>query len=580
MEKLEFKELIEKFALLNAVKHNGKAEFKSVLGKILSEKPEFKPFIKELTNLIASIINEVNKLSLDAQIKIIEEKWPSLLLKEKIKEEKVLPPLPNAEKYSIIVTRFSPNPDCVLHLGSLRAIILSHDYARMYKGKFILRFEDTDPRLKRSSLRFYEDIKEDLLWLNCKWDEEYIQSDRLPIYYEYAEKLIKLGGGYICTCTKEEFLKRVSLSKACACRSLPIENQLDRWSKMLNGEFKEGEAVFRVKTDLTHPNPAVRDWPALRIIDPEKHPHPRVGEKYRVWPLYNFACGLDDHLMNITHIIRGKEHYTNMIRQKYLYAYFGWEYPEAIHYGRLKIVDAELSKSKIIEKVLKGVVKGFDDPRLATLKALKRRGITPECLRKLVLDVGPKPVDVTLSWENIYAINRKIIDPICNRYFCVLNPVLMIVKGVKEKLFAKIPFHPSHLERGERIIEVNPVNNSIELLISKDDLPLLKENKFIRLMELFNVEIEDANENKVYCKLHSKSYEEAKKLKAPLIHWVLQLKNLDVEIIMDNGEKRDGKAETTLLQENVGSIIQLVRVGFAKIDEKLENKIILYYTHK
>ena len=580
MENNELKEFIEKFALLNAVKHNGKAEFKPVLGKVLSEKPKLKAFIKELTTLINSIINEVNNLSLEAQIKRIEEKWPELLLKEKIKEEKILPPLPNAEKYSVIATRFSPNPDCVLHLGSLRAIILSHEYAQMYKGKFILRFEDTDPRLKKSSLRFYEDIREDLLWLNCKWDEEYIQSDRLPIYYEYAEKLIKLGGAYVCTCAKEEFLKKISIGEACVCRNLAIEEHLERWHKMLDGTFKEGEAVFRVKTDLTHPNPAVRDWPALRIIDPEKHPHPRVGKKYRIWPLYNFACGLDDHLMNITHVIRGKEHYTNMIRQKYLYDYFGWSYPEAIHYGRLKVIGAELSKSKIIASVSKGFFKGFDDPRLATLKALRKRGITPECLKKLVLDIGPKPVDVTLSWENIYAINRKIIDPICNRYFCVLNPILIIIKDVKESLIAKIPFHPNYPERGEKTVKIEPANNIIELLISKTDLPILQKNKIIRLMELFNIEIEFVNEVKASARFYSKSYDEAKKLKAPLIHWVSPLENLNIEVVMPNAEKLNGKAEVALSKEKVGSIIQLVRFGFARIDEKLENKIILYYTHE
>jgi glutamyl-tRNA synthetase len=580
LETNELKELIEKFALLNAVKHNGKAEFKSVLGKVLSEKPELKSSIKELTILVKSIIDEVNNLSLDAQIKCIEEKWPNLLLKEKVKEEKTLPPLPNAEKYPIIVTRFSPNPDCVLHLGSLRAIVLSHEYARIYKGKFILRFEDTDPRLKRSSLRFYDDIKEDLLWLNCKWDEEYIQSDRLPIYYEYAEKLIKLGGGYVCTCPKEEFLKKISIGEACACRNLSIEEHLDRWYKMLDGTFKEGEAVVRVKTDLMHPNPAVRDWPALRIIDSKKHPHPRVGEKYRVWPLYNFACGLDDHLMNITHIIRGKEHYTNMIRQKYLYAYFGWSYPEAIHYGRLKIVGAELSKSKIIANVSKGFFKGFDDPRLATLKALRRRGITPECLKKLVLEIGPKPVDVTLSWENIYAINRKIIDPICNRYFCVLNPILLIIKDVKESLIVKIPFHPNYPERGEKITVIKPINNILELFISKNDLFILQKHKIIRLMELFNIEIEFINETKILAKFHSTTYDEAKKLKAPLIHWVPSLENLNVEVIMPNAEKHTGKAEIALSKEKIGNIVQLVRFGFARIDEKLEDKIILYYSHE
>jgi len=283
--------------------------------------------------------------------------------------------------------------------------------------------------------------------------------------------------------------------------------------------------------------------------------------------------------MNITHVIRGKEHYTNMIRQKYLYSYFGWSYPEAIHYGRLKVIGAELSKSKIIASVSKGIFKGFDDPRLATLKALRKRGITPECLKKLVLEIGPKPVDVTLSWENIYAINRKIIDPVCNRYFCVLNPVPLTIKNVNESLIAKIPFHPNYPERGEKTIKIEPINNVVELLISKTDLPLLQKNKIVRLMELFNIEVEFVDEINISARFHSKSYEEARKLKAPLIHWVSPLENLDIEVVMPNAEMLYGKAEIELSKEKVGNIVQLVRFGFARIDEKLENKIILYYTH-
>src|SRR5437588_10113772 len=212
---------------------------------------------------------------------------------------KALPPLPNASKYATIVTRFAPNPDFVLHLGSIRAIILSHDYARMYSGRFLLRFDDTDPRLKKSALEYYDLIREDVHWLECQWDAEYIASDRIPIYYEYAEKVLRSGDAYICTCAPDNFRLSINAGRACPDRSKSAEQTLADWAKMLNGGFGEGEAVLRVKTDLSHPNPAVRDWPALRIIDPVKYPHPRVGSKYRVWTLYNFEVGLVSQLHGV-----------------------------------------------------------------------------------------------------------------------------------------------------------------------------------------------------------------------------------------------------------------------------------------
>jgi len=169
----ELREIIRKFALLNAIRHDGKAQTGPVVGKVLAERPELRTKAKELTALIKEVVDEVNSLSLSEQIRIVEEKWPETLTKEKVEEEeKKLPPLPNADKYREIVTRFSPNPDCVLHLGSARAIVLCYEYARMYNGKFILRFEDTDPKLKRPVLEFYDRIREDLEWLECKPDEE------------------------------------------------------------------------------------------------------------------------------------------------------------------------------------------------------------------------------------------------------------------------------------------------------------------------------------------------------------------------------------------------------------------------
>ena len=151
-EHAELKEIIRKIALLNAVKHDGKAQAGPVIGKILGEKSEFRTKVKELSALVNDIVEEVNNLPLSEQQCIVEEKWPEALVKEKVEEEKRLPPLPNVDRYEQVVTRFSPNPDCVLHLGSARAIILCYAYARMYRGKFILRLEATDPKLKRPVL--------------------------------------------------------------------------------------------------------------------------------------------------------------------------------------------------------------------------------------------------------------------------------------------------------------------------------------------------------------------------------------------------------------------------------------------
>jgi len=521
---VEIKETIRKIALLNAFRHEGKGQIQSVLGKLLAEQSHLKTKIKEVALLVKEVVEEVNKLSLEEQKRLIEKSWPGALVKEKVEEEKILPPLPNVKKYKRVVTRFSPNPDCVLHLGSARAIILCYEYARKYDGLFYLRFEDTDPRLKKSALQFYDSIREDLIWLECKWDAEFIQSDRIPIYYDHAEKLLRDRHAYICTCQPEEFRKKILAKKSCPCRDLPPNDNLVRWKHMLNGTYREGEAVVRVKTDLKHPNPAVRDWPALRIIDTKKYPHPRVGSKYRVWPLYNFACGIDDHLLGITHIIRGKEHLTNQTRQEYMYKHLGWEYPETIHYGRLKITGASLSKSKIVEGVKSGFYKSWDDPRLATFAALRRRGITPEAIRSLIIDVGPKTSDVTLSWENLYAYNRKIIDPIANRYFFVQNPAELVVKKIPQTFVAKLLLHPDHPEKGFRYFKVKHKENKASFLISNNDINIIETRRKIRLMGLFNFQVEKTGKNLIEASFHSQSHEEAKKIDAPLIHWIPALK--------------------------------------------------------
>jgi len=576
----DVRERLLRIALQNAVQHGGKAKAEPVLGKLLAERPDLRQRAKELLSLVREVVDEVNAMPLHEQKRLLEERWPEALAKEKPEEKPQLPPLPNVEKYERVTTRFAPNPDCVLHLGSARAVILSHDYARLYKGRFYLRFDDTDPRTKRPRLEFYDAIREDLRWLGCGWDAEYMQSDRLPIYYRWAEKLLSKGYAYVCTCGREEFRRLVLSCLPCPCRSLPVEDQLERWEWMLDGTYGEGEAVVRIKTDLSHPNPAVREWPALRIIDTEKHPHPRpeIGSKYRVWPLFNFACAVDDHLLGITHIIRGKEHITNEIRQRYMYHYLGWSYPEAIHYGRLKITDTVLSKSKIVKGVEEGVYEGWSDPKLATFKALRRRGITPEAIRQIILEVGLKPVDVTLSWENLYAYNRKIIDPKANRYFFVEEPCPLALRGLDGEKVVELPLHPSYPERGRRVLRVKAEKGTAQLWVSRRDSEHMDVGSKFRLMGLANIEIVAVEDNTLIAEVHSWGVEEAKKLRIPLIHWLPSEGNVKMTVKGPQGSAA-GLAEPNIMRESVDSVVQLVRYGFCRIDWKGRDEVLVYYAH-
>ncbi len=580
-EDIEVRELIRKFALVNAIQHGGQAQTGPVTGKLLGEEPRLRTNAREITRIVSEVVQEVNRLSLDEQKSVVKMKWPEALVEQKIEEERHLPPLPNVNKYACVITRFSPNPDCVLHLGSARAIVLCHEYASMYKGRFILRFEDTDPRLKRTFLEFYDYIREDLAWLGCRPDEEHIQSDRVPIYYRHAERLLRQGNAYVCTCRPKHFRDKVSIGKPCGCRDLSPEEHLSRWRKMLNGAYKEGEAVVRIKTDLNHPNPAVRDWPALRVIDTEKYPHPRVGSKYRVWPLYNFACGLDDHLMGVTHIIRGKEHLTNMVRQRYLYRYSGWQYPEAIHYGRLKIAEASLSKSRIIQGVREGLYKSWDDPRLATFAALRRRGITPEAIKKLIIDVGPKTADVTLSWENLYAYNRKILDPKADRYFFIDNPIHLKVVNIPRTFTARLSLHPDHPRKGFREHTVKPEGkeDSAALWVSRSDIDPSRIGRMIRLMGLFNIKIDRADAYSNEASFISEPYKEARRSGSSLIHWIPIGADIPCQVVMPDATIAEGVAESVCKGLKRDDVIQFERFGFVRIDQ-VNEKLTCYYAHR
>ncbi len=572
---MNLEETVLKYALINAYQHDGKANPKAVIGKVLGGNPELRPRAREIISLVNEVVEKVNSLSLEEQEARLREIYPEFFEEktEKREEKKGLPPLPKAENGKV-VTRFAPNPDGVFHLGNARAAILSHEYARLYGGKFILRFDDTDPKVKRPEPVFYKWILEDLEWLDMKPDEVHTASDRLELYYSYAEKLIKMGKAYVCTCKPEKFRELRDKGIACPHREEPPEVQLERWKKMLNGKYGEGEAVVRIKTDLKHPNPAVRDWPALRIIDNPNHP--RVGNKYRVWPLYNFASAIDDHELGVTHIFRGQEHAENETRQRYLYEYLGWEYPVAVHHGRLSIEGVVLSKSKTRKGIEEGRYLGWDDPRLGTIRALRRRGIRPEAIKELIIEVGIKTSDTTISWDNLAAINRRIIEPIANRYFFVADPVPMYIEGARE-FTAEIPLHPDHPERGTRKLKFEPRK---PVYVSMDDMELFRPGNFVRLKDLFNVEIIETGENGIRARFHSVEYEVARENRWRMVHWVTEGKHC--EVLVPEGEEllvRRGFLESDA-DVKVDDVVQFERFGFVRIDAVEPEKIVAIFAHR
>lgn len=561
---MDLEKLVRGYALKNAVKHGGKARPESIVSMIMKDMPELRGQAKLLVEISKRVAELVNSMSLEEQKRLLESEHPELV--EERREEttkKTLQPLPGA-KDGKVVLRFAPNPDFYIHLGNARPAILCDEYAKMYKGKMILRFEDTDPRTKTPMKEAYDAIREDLKWLGVVWHEEYIQSLRLEIYYDVAKEMIKRGCAYIDVC-KEEGKKLLSAGRYCESRDREPEWHLEHFDRMIEGHYSEGEAILRLKTDPQHPNPSIRDWAALRIIDTERHPHPITGSKYVVWPLYNFSVSVDDHLMGVTHVIRGKEHEVNTEKQLYIYKCMGWDHPVFIHTGRLKLEGFILSKSKIRELLSRNPADflGYDDPRFGTIASLRRRGILPETIRSVILEVGIKESNATISWVNLAAINRATLDPLADRIMFVHEPKELTYEG--ECITAEIPFHPDRPQK--RTIEIC---NGDKIYLNSSDA-----SGELRLMGAANVKIEGDR-----AILVSKDLTYATKKRLPIVQWVKASEAVEIVAYVPEGlslKRVRGLAERAIRQYPVDSRLQLIRFGFVRVDKTEPYEVI--YTH-
>ena len=564
------KNTIQPFVLKNALDFKGKVNPKAVLGLVLRDNPDLKKDVPKVLKEIEKVAKDVAKLS-EEEIKSQLKKLAPELLKAKKEEVKgPLKQLRNATKGKVIV-RIAPSPSGTLHVGHAYGASLNALYAEMYGGKFILRIEDTNP--ENIYPKAYKLIEQDAKWLTGnKVSEIIIQSDRLEKYYSYAKKLVDKEKAYVCTCNVDEWREMKNKGEACSCRGLSQKEQQQRYDKMFS-DYAEGEAILRLKTDIKHKNPAMRDFGLMRI---NEHIHPRTGTEKRVWPLMVFSVAIDDHELGLTHVLNGKDQADNAKKETLIMDCFGWKPPEYQHWGFINFIGFKLSASDTRRAIEQNEFHGWDDIRLPFLPALRKRGFQPGAFKKFSSEIGLSLNDKTVSvdefWKTIKAFNKEIVEPTSNRYFFVSDPVEITIVNSLEKV-VEIDLHPEFPKRGKRKLEVKD-----KILVAKQDHKELVERRIHRFMDYCNIEIKDSKET--FVSEDYESYRHAKN-KGKIVHWIPKSKDLvDVEVVLEDNSVVTGKGEADLSNVKEGEIIQFERFAFVRLISNDEGKLTFYYLHK
>ncbi|MDH5569648.1 MAG: glutamate--tRNA ligase [Nitrosopumilus sp.] len=567
------KELIKKItkiALQNAYEHGGKTQDKIILGKILGSSPEYRSKVKEISKDISEIVNSINQLSAEEQGKKINKSFPELLAtKEKIEEREGLPELKGAVQGKV-VTRFPPEPNGYPHIGHAKAAIINSEYAKMYGGKFILRMDDTNPEAER--MEYHAAIKVGLEWLGVKFDLVKNTSDDMKVFYEKGLELINSGKAYVCTCKREDISKNRRERKSCKCSMADINQNNKNWEKM-NTKYKSGEAIVRFRGDMKADNAVMRDPVLFRIID-EKHY--TLGEKFRIWPSYDMAVAIEDSIDGVTHAFRSKEFELRKELIDEILDALKMRKPEQGFFSRLEFKGMPISKRIIKPLIDEGKVSWYDDPRLPTLEALRRRGIKPEAIRKFVMSLGLTKANTLAPFDALEAFNRKFVDAESIRLFMVSDAKKLVVKNLSMSSI-EISNHPIN-NMGKRKIEIDE-----NFYIAGDDAKNFKEGTKVRLLGLGNVlikktgaefegELIDGGDTKEITKIQWVPQKTAHKIKM-IVPKALFIGD---EFNEDSLEELDVYTEPQYLQLKEGEEIQFIRFGYCRKDSQNQS----IFTHK
>ena len=509
-------------------------------------------------------------------------------------------------KHQEIITRFPPEPNGYLHIGHAKSILLNFGLAEEFHGKTHLRFDDTNP--VKEDTEYVESIKEDVKWLGGNWDELYFASDYFDEMYNRAVLLIKKGLAYVCDLTPEEAKEyRGTLTepgKESPYRNRSVEENLDLFERMKNGEFSDGEKVLRAKIDMSSPNMNMRDPIIYRIAHATHH---NTGDKWCIYPMYDFAHPLEDAIEKVTHSIctlEFEDHrplYDWVVRECEMEAQ-----PRQIEFARLNMTNTVMSKRKLKQLVDEGVVDGWDDPRMPTICGLRRRGCTPEALKNFCSTIGVAKANSTVDSQMLDYFVREDLQLKAPNAMAILKPLKLVITNYPEGQTEMLEVSNNAKDEsfGKRLVPF-----SRELYVEQEDFMEVPIKKYfrlfpgneVRLMGAYFVKcnevIKDENGNvtEIHCtydpETKSGSGFTGRKVKGT-IHWVDANNCVPAEfrlyepLILDDAPENEGKHFLEQINPNSLEILQgfieptavenakpqdkfqLVRNGFFNIDTK------------
>ncbi|HIR37995.1 MAG TPA: glutamine--tRNA ligase/YqeY domain fusion protein [Candidatus Limisoma gallistercoris] len=443
-------------------------------------------------------------------------------------------------------TRFPPEPNGYLHIGHAKAICMDFGVAEKFGGTCNLRFDDTNP--VKEDVEYVDSIREDIHWLGFDWgDREYYASDYFPQLYELAVRMIKEGKAYVDEQTSEQIAEQKGTPTQPGVespyRNRPVEENLDLFQRMNAGEFEEGSMVLRAKIDMASSNMHFRDPIMYRII---KHPHHRTGDKWKVYPMYDFAHGQSDYFEGVTHSICTLE----FVPHRPLYEYFVKELadesycPRQIEFNRLNLTYTVLSKRKLLQLVKEGLVDGWDDPRMPTISGLRRRGYTPESIKSFINRIGYTKYEAVNDISLLEYSIREDLNRHATRVCAVINPVKVVITNYPEDSteYMEMENNPEDPQAG-----THKMPFSRELYIERDDFMENPPKKFFRMTPGGEVRLKgayivkctgckkdaDGNVEEIYCEYDADTKSgmpgSMRKVKGTL-HWVSARHCTDAEV--------------------------------------------------
>ena len=515
------------------------------------------------------------------------------------------------KKINRIHTRFPPEPNGYLHLGHAKAIIINFTTAEKYHGKTNLRFDDTNPI--KENIEYENSIMEDIKWLGFDWEDRlYYASSYFDKLYEFAQNLIKLGKAYVCDLSQDDMREYRGdynrLGKDSPFRDRSVKENLELLSNMKSGKYSNGEKVLRAKIDMKHPKILMRDPVIYRINHVSHH---RTGDKWCIYPMYDYAHPLSDAIEGITHSLCSKEFeerrelYNWFIREVEVFE----EKPRQIEFARLNVTDTVMSKRKLLDLVNDKIVDGWDDPRMPTLRGMKRRGYTAASIRDFIESAGVSKSDSLIDFVNLEHFVREDLKLTTKRVMAVLNPLKVIITNYPENEieYLDIANNQDNESMGNRKIPFGR-----EIFVEREDFMEVPGKKYYRLYPGNEVRLKGAyfikcnkvikDENGEVIALHctydiktkSNTGFKDRKVKATL-HWVSATYSEEAEIkiydsiykTIDSELKYNDKSlitikdcylEPCLKEAKIGETFQFYRHGYFCRDSKSDGKLVFNLT--